>query len=528
MLNRLIKYISLDSDFENKPRYYIFLIPFSVALIVRVIYHFLDIPDFWGDSYHSMYMSWATIENNWVYSDYKGREVVWLPFYRYLSTIFLFLFQKHDLIIPHFLNMISGALTCGLVAIFTKKLTNNKIGILAGLILALSPWHVAYSHMNMPEITALLLLTLALMAWSNNQILWLIPIGFASVLTRNELTTLLGVFGLVLLIKKDWKAAGTLFVGSVIGLGLWAWWNVIKRGELTWWIESRSRGSSWDRYFVITQGSYFNDWYIHLAIFITVFPVVIAVTTYPKVFKKAITDTPIWKSKEALAMASIIIFHWLFLLVMQTEYFTAPNGRYWLYSLPAACSCFSLFVFRIDKKYQRWVIGVSTSVSFVVLLLMMVVFYHQRKIYAYNMVLGQQIAKEVPIDVNMWLDFPDILYFSAIDYGRVHSSDQIMPMEYRYISDENKITFLTEKFETLNIRYLVSSPVSYSIILSLWPQMKENERFDWGPYRFTPTFSKFSTKDQIIGQPMADWMRYLGGVNKKAVLWRIDKVNNSN
>lgn len=523
MLNRLIKYISLDSDFENKPRYYIFLIPFSVALIVRVIYHFLDIPDFWGDSYHSMYMSWATIENNWIYSDYKGREVVWLPFYRYLSTFLLFIFQREDLLIPHVFNMILGSITCGVVAVFTAKLSTARTGILAGVVLALSAWHTAYSHMNMSEITALFLLVMALQVWVKQQYLWLIPIGFAGVLTRNEITLLLAVFGVVLLLKKDWKASIYLFVGSVTGLGLWGWWNVIKRNEFFWWIASRSRGNSWDRFLVIAQGQYLNDWYIQLAVFVSVLPIVLILIFYLKPFRRAISKIPFKNSGAVLAVFAILLFHWLYLMIMQTEYFSAPNGRFWLPTLPLACVCFGIMVFYLDKKYRNQIIGLSTSLCFIFLLFMGFVLYQQHKIYAFNMELGQHIRKTIPKAINLWIDFPDILFFSEIDYSRAYSSDQIMPMESRYIPDDEKVLFLTGRFETLKIGYLISSPVSYSIVLGLWPQMKKLEAFKWGPYKFTPVFSKFNTKDQIVGPPMASWMRYVGGVNKKSVLWKIDK-----
>ena len=88
---------------------------------------------------------------------------------------------------------------------------------------------MAYSHMNMSEITALFLLVMALVVWSNQQYLWLIPIGFAGVLTRNEVTLLLAVLGVILLLKKHWKAAIYLFIGSVTGLGLWGWWKRSKK-----------------------------------------------------------------------------------------------------------------------------------------------------------------------------------------------------------------------------------------------------------------------------------------------------------
>ena len=522
-MKKVYKYLSLDFNLEGLSAKEVFLIPTLLAFVIRLFYHFLNIPDFWGDSYHSMYITWATLENNWVYSDYKGREVVWLPFYRYLSTFFIFITQYHNLLIPHVLNMILGSISCGFLAVITMRLTANKIGIMSGILLALAPWHIAYSHMNMPEITALLLLILAFFTWQQNQYLWLIPIGFAGVLTRNELTTLLGVLGLILLVKREWRQALCLFIGSAAGLGIWAWWNLIKRGELTWWIASRSRGSSWDRHFVMMQGNFVNHWYLHLAIFLTIFPVILVILGQFKTFKQAFSKTPILKSGLTLGLISIVVFHWIFLLIMQTEYFTAPNGRYWLYSLPMAFALFGVVFHQISKEKQSTLIAWSHSVSLLVMLIMMFIFYHQRMIYAYNQELGKHIGEAIPKDSNIWFDFPDILYFSEIDYSRAYSSDQIMPMEYRYISDEDKVKFLTHKFDSLNIGYIVASPVSYSIVLSLWPNMEDREPFEWGSWYFTPLFSKFDTEDQIVGQPLASWMRYLGGVNKKSVLWKVER-----
>ena len=72
----------------------LFWIVAFIALLVRFFYLGLGLPDLWSDAYHNWYISWATIENGWVYSDYKGRELVWLPFYRYLSTAVIYIFSS--------------------------------------------------------------------------------------------------------------------------------------------------------------------------------------------------------------------------------------------------------------------------------------------------------------------------------------------------------------------------------------------------------------------------------------------------
>ena len=523
----IIRFLRIDNHLiENKP-WAVFWVPVVVAFLVRIIYHFLDVPDFWGDSYHSMYMTWATLENDWVYSDYKGRHVVWMPFYRYLSTFFIWVFQTYDLIVPQFLNMILGSITCGVVAVFTARLADQRMGIFSGIILALASWHVAYSHMNMPEITAMLILILALYTWSIGKSAWLILLGFAGVLTRNELTLLLGVFGAILLIRQQWKPAMYLFIGSVIGLGLWVWWNFAQRGELFWWIRSRSSGSSWDRHFVIMQGAYSNDMNIHLIIFLSVIPVIIIPLLFATEYFPRIKRIPVWKVKELFALDVIVVFHWVFLLLMSTEYFTAPNGRYWLYSLPLACSVFGIWTFYAKDRYRNWIIVFSNLILVATTAFMFFLLNKNHKIYAFHQDMGEYIGTQLPQEANIWLDFPDILYFSGIDPARAYSSDQLMPIKDRNTAEEERLEYFTERFEKNNIRYLIASPVSYSIIHFLWPQMEERQPFTWGHYHFTPIFSKFSTVDQKVKKPYASWMRYFGGVNKKAVLWRIDRLYDS-
>ena len=59
----------------------------GVGLLVRLLYLSWGLPDLWSDSYHNWYINWATFSNQWIYSDYKGRELVWLPFFRYIAQL---------------------------------------------------------------------------------------------------------------------------------------------------------------------------------------------------------------------------------------------------------------------------------------------------------------------------------------------------------------------------------------------------------------------------------------------------------
>ena len=55
------------------------LVALVVAAVTRLVYATWAVTDFWGDAYHHWLISRLTLANDWVYTDYKGLETIWLP-----------------------------------------------------------------------------------------------------------------------------------------------------------------------------------------------------------------------------------------------------------------------------------------------------------------------------------------------------------------------------------------------------------------------------------------------------------------
>ena len=264
----------------------IFWTVFLFALILRIIYLSFGIADYWGDAFHNVFISKLTVENDWVYSDYTGRQVVWLPFYRYLVTLFMFAFDQYDLVIPHVVNIILGSVSCALVAKLVSFAGRKDIGLLSGCGLAVLPWHIAYSNLNTQEMLCGTILLLVVFSYTNKQWFWLAPLAFIGVLTRNEMTPILSVFGLYLIYRKDWKSAGAMLIGGVTGLTLWGFWCYSNTGNFFWWITERSLGSSWNHVFQMQQDRIAGNWYSPILSILQVFPYLIVVLINFKMIKK--------------------------------------------------------------------------------------------------------------------------------------------------------------------------------------------------------------------------------------------------
>ena len=46
-----------------------------LAIFIRTLALLLGFQDYWGDSHHNLIMSKLTLDNGWVYSDFKDREL---------------------------------------------------------------------------------------------------------------------------------------------------------------------------------------------------------------------------------------------------------------------------------------------------------------------------------------------------------------------------------------------------------------------------------------------------------------------
>jgi len=491
--------------------YEFFLIPVIIAFVIRLAYHFLGIPDLWGDAYHNVYISNATINNDWVYSDFKGREVVWLPFYRYLTAFFMYLFNSSDLSVPHFINMILGSASCGVLSIITTRYSNKQYGVFAGLLLALLPWHIAYSHINMPELTASLVLLLIITGQSFGRWYWLIPLSFIGVLTKNELTLYIGIFGLYVIRARDWKSATALILGGTIGLVLWGYWNWSMTGEPLWWITERSVGSGWDKAFYSIQGRTAGKWYMPLLSILQVFPFVLILLLKPQLVLKAVM---IKGNVFLKGVTLVVLFCWLFIIIMNLGYFPTPDARYFIITLPLTCMVFILWMYQL--KASERIIKLAVAGLMALLLFEAPIFYFLQYKMTPSVEMGEYIKHSNLDEGNFWLDFPVTIYYSEVPYDKVFSSEMLVPKAKR-----NEIGFIHNFKETLRskeIKYIAYRDVPYSYVGTLWPEMKKNSYFEWNGLKFHPIFTySFEADTQTLNDKIKTFILEDGAFS----LWKV-------
>lgn len=501
-------------EIPDKRGYEYILIPMIIGFVVRIIYHLFDIPDFWGDSFHNIYISKSTIENHWIYSDYKGREVVWLPFYRYVIAFFMYLFGSDSMTVPHLINIIIGSISCGILARLTALETSKEFGALAGLILALLPWHIAYSHMNMPEMLGSTIILLIILMQRLGKWIWIIPLSFIGALTKNEVTLYCGVFGLYVIWNRDWRSAMALILGGGLALICWGFWNLQETGHFFWWITERSLGSSWDKVFYNKGG---GSWIVPFLSIIQVFPLVLI---FPILSRKLAKQS--WGNRSAflLALTFLVIFNWLFIIMMNFGYFPSPDARYFILTLPITCVVFVAWISKIENG-KRLVMRSVVIIS-LVLLFQVPTFYVLHYILNPSIELGRFIQEKGLNKVNSWNDFPTSLYYGDIDIDRSFSSKMLAPKKIRESIDFNDQ--LLANLQSNSIQYVAYQNVPHSYVNAVWPQMKSDLPFEWKGLHFEPIFNYSYLKSNTILESLRSYVEK----DRASSLWKVSHLNGEN
>ncbi len=496
-----------------------FWLVFGIALIIRLIYFSFSIPDYWGDAYHSIYIAKATIQNNWVYSDYSGREVVWMPFYRYLSAFFMFIFNRYELFVPHLVNIIIGSFSASLVFSTVQQVAERKVAILAGICLALLPWHIAYSNINTPEVLSGFFILLSIYLWLSKQWLWLIPVVFLGVLTRNEVTLLLAVFGVYLLVKRDWKPALYMFLGASSGILVWGLWCYVKTGDFFWWISERSLGSSWNHLFQIQSGKELGKWYLPILSLIQAFPLLFIGLISPSFFTRVFKENSIKVKAVLLPIVVILFFDWFFIFIMQFRFYSYPEPKYFIITLPLACVVLGCLFATVPKQYFKKLRLKTIVLALIVLFLQIPVFYFLPIKDEPSRAIGLYMKDNLEGEGNLWLDQTIVWYYSEIDFRRIYSSYTLASRFDRY--EESFEEELYTKIDEKDIRYIVSEPSSFTYVFNIWPEMTKAEAFEWKGLKFNPVYiyekPEFSNSiiDRIKDKIIAD--------DNVSILWSIEK-----
>jgi len=488
---------------------------FIVCLLVRILYHFFGIDDFWGDSYHNVYISWLTANSDWVYSDYSGREVVWLPFYRYLSGLPMFLLNSYTLGVGHVLNSILSSISCGVVAVLVASKSSKRFGQYAGITLGLLPWYLAYSHMNMPEILASLVLILMVYAWQVQKYLWLAPIALIGVLTRNEVTLVMMIFGVILLCQSNWKAAVYLASGSILGLVIWGVWCHNITGEFFWWISERIGGSTWVNTFQRSKGDEVGGWYYPILSIFIAFPfIMVMIIKLKSVYKLLVNSKdPNWLPS---ALLCLLITHWVFIFSLQYEVIGYPDPKYYVVTLPIAIIFFFIWLHQNTTSLRMLSAIIAFTSVFLLAHIMPFKYMHFSELSSYK--ISDYLKETPPGEGNIWMDFTVSWYHSEISPTRIYSSKQLVPK-----SNKSKDDFVSEVQQNIlsnDIRYVMAAPASFSQVLSLFPEMKLHEDFTWGKLRFQ--FLYEFVPDEAMDK--MNWIQRSAVDNSRASFWKVTPV----
>lgn len=160
--------------------------------------HFLNMHGFWYNP--------NSILGNWAKPGYK---LIFAP---------VSLLGIHALV---FVNSLVAALSC-YMAYKLAETVGSKIPVLAVIMLALQPFWVQLSFRNYSEpITALILIAAVLAHYKHKEWMASLLLSYTAMI-RQEMYILIGLYGLYLLYKRNWKAAFLLAVFPLVH-NVWGW-----------------------------------------------------------------------------------------------------------------------------------------------------------------------------------------------------------------------------------------------------------------------------------------------------------------
>lgn len=234
----------------NKAKLYLFFI----SLVIRLIFGTFQNLDYWGDSY-SHYLISLNILQSGNYYDFKQNHLFWLPGYHYFSAMLLYFSWKPSIFILHIFNSILASISVILVFEIIFRMTDNrKVAILGAGILALNPTHILYSNLNMPEISAGLILLLMIRGWvcqSEKQVIvgWIIGLFWRYELWFLGLLIIIGIIGSKSTeIKKSTIILCSLF-SFLLFILLWSTWIHSQTGNYFYWLSAQFNTINWDNQF---------------------------------------------------------------------------------------------------------------------------------------------------------------------------------------------------------------------------------------------------------------------------------------
>lgn len=476
-----------------KPRsaYDFFLLPFErhpyvaifiVALTLRLFLLAVGFVDYWGDAHHNLIMSKLTLENGFVYSDFKDRAVAWLPFYRYWGSLVLLVTGSYSLMVINIANTLIGAIVASVTAWVGTKLINTKTGLFIGLITVIMPYMMVFSYTSMPEMLgALLLLGWFYGLYKSN--IWLIVICVAlGALTREEITFLIGISVLPLFYFKNYKAVGYSIGGLVLGLSIWSWWAYLNSGHPLSWLLNRFESTTTSTAFYADTGNFWVEYLLTpLSSLVQAFPLLLLFLWIKRPDSESDSENKNW----ILLAGFLVLAHWIFIFIAQFKIIAYPDPRMFILTVPFAIIWFTHLLRRgyfkdfINKK----VIFIFLAIS----LIQLVVPYYRQYSLQPRKEVGEWIKANVQGDELIWSDLAVSIVESERHPNLFISSDKLIPNEIKQTDREGD--FIANAILSKKIHYITSYNAPFDYTQTLWPQIRDLQPFEWEGITFIPVFS---------------------------------------
>ena len=455
-----------------------FLSIFLTALFLRVCLIFLGFHDFWGDAHHNLIMSKLTLDNNWVYSDFKDRHLTWLPLYRYWGAFLIWITGSVSLEVMNVANIMIGSLTAVAGGWLAFLVSDKKAALLSGMGIALMPYLIVFSFMSMGEMLGGLMLILWFVGVvKRNPSLIIIP-AFCAALDRYELTFLIGLSVLPLWWMRERKSA----IFTVIGLGtallLWSGWSLYNSGNPLNWllmrIESTTRSSG---FYAENANVIFRFILLPLAAILQAFPLVVFFIWYKRKPRINREFNPVF------LMGFIVLSHLVFFLLAQTKIMAYPETRFFVISLPLTIVWFMIL---FSKGHFRPFVTQRLVFMFLALTLLQLIvpFYRQYNLQPRREV-GIWMKENLNDSVHVWSDMAVSIVESEKDYHNFYSSEVLLPKSERENPDLDEFI---SKLKGENIQYVTSYPSPFDHSSFLIPELNDLKPFEWQGITFVPVY----------------------------------------
>lgn len=472
----------------------------------------LGFGEFWGDAHHNLIMSKLTLDHHWVYSDFKDRHLTWLPLYRYWGSFILFLTGIPSLFVMHVVNTVVGALAAVAGSWLGTQLVDRKTGLFAGIGIALMPYLMVFSYVNMGEMQGGLFLLLWVVGIHKRQF-WLVAVtAFLAALTRYELIFLMGVAVLPLWILRQRNSAGFTVGGLALALGVWSLWAWTNTGNpLNWLLMRFASTTTSSGFYAKEAGVFFRYIFLPFAALLQAFPLIVFFIWFKRKKEPEKEDTP-----TLFLLGLLTVLHWVFFFIAQTKIMAYPDTRFFVISLPVTTVWFFAL---LGKGYFRSYVRPRLVFFFLgVSLLQLLVPYYRQFSLQPRKEIGWWMAKNLPPHTQVWSDMAVSIVESRHNYHNFYSSEILIPKNEREHLDA--IPNLMDRLDSLNVEYLTSYPAPFDFTSQLIPELNQHEPFEWNGISFVPVF--IYQPYQMREASVHSYLRYsFEKATKPASIWRI-------